>query len=135
HEPAAYITGEREFEGLLFEVGPAVLIPRPETELLVQKAIEVAKGVPAPVLVDAGTGSGAIAVTLAKELPRGVVYATDLSWDALAVARRNAARHGVERRIAFRHGDLLAPLAVYADVIVANLPYVTTADWSALEPE
>jgi release factor glutamine methyltransferase len=157
HEPSAYITGLREFCALDFEVTPDVLIPRPETELLVGKALEWAAGAsghfsPFPAepsrsvmsprrltdplsIVDAGTGSGAIAVALARHLPTAGVFATDISWAALAVARRNARRHGVEGRIAFRHGDLLTPIPCYVDLIVANLPYVTEADYRNLAPE
>ena len=152
HEPSAYITGMREFWGLEFEVTPDVLIPRPETELLVEKAIECAHSPRTPLssqgegtgvrtapsalrLVDVGTGSGAVAVALAKALPAATVIATDASRGALAVARRNATRHGVEPRISFRHGDLLLPLDCYVDFIVANLPYVPEADWRGLEPE
>jgi release factor glutamine methyltransferase len=150
-EPSAYITGVREFRGLDFEVSPEVLIPRPETELVVEKAIAWVRGnlTPgpsprgergvsgraSPVIADVGTGSGVIAVCLAKALPAANVIATDVSWGALAVARRNAARHGVERRISFRHGDLLMPVDCYVDLILANLPYVTAADWQDLAPE
>ena len=157
HEPSAYITGVREFYALDFEVTPDVLIPRPETELLVSKAQEWAAGAsghfsPYPAdpsrsamsrrrltdrlsVVDVGTGSGAIAVALARHLPTAGVFATDVSWDALAVARRNARRHGVDGRIAFRHGDLLTPVSCYVDLIIANLPYVTAADPRNLAPE
>ena len=148
-EPSAYITGVREFRSLDFEVTPDVLIPRPETELLVDKTIELAKagfspvpsreserpGLRAPRIVDVGTGSGAIAVSLARELPSASIIATDLSWGALAVAQKNARRHGVEHRISFRHGDLLLPVHAYVDFIVANLPYVTSEDWRGLAPE
>jgi release factor glutamine methyltransferase len=85
--------------------------------------------------VDVGTGSGAIAVALAKELPAATVIATDVSLGALAVARRNARRHGIEGRISFRHGDLLMTLDGYVDLIVANLPYVPVEAWRGLEPE
>jgi release factor glutamine methyltransferase len=139
HEPAAYITGHREFFGLDFEVTPATLIPRPETELLVEAAIEVAKPRGrirrGPVIADIGTGSGAIAVALAKNVARSDVYAVDVSAEALQVARRNAARHGVAERVILYRGDMLTPLPEFVDVLVANLPYVPTRDWAALPPE
>jgi release factor glutamine methyltransferase len=138
HEPLAYITGHREFYRLDFEVSPATLIPRPETETLVQVALEMAQRLPedaTPVIADVGTGSGAIAVALAHALPRARIYATDLSSAALAVAGRNAERLGVRDRVLFRAGDLLEPVDEPLDIIVANLPYVTTGDWQALPPE
>ncbi len=139
HEPSAYITGRREFYGLEFAVTPDVLIPRPETETLVEAVIGLAKTLPptlrGPLIADVGTGSGAIAVALAVSLPRAEIWATDASYAALRVAASNVRRHGVERRVALRHGDLLLPLDRRVDVIVANLPYVSTQDWSHLEPE
>jgi len=137
-EPTAYITGRREFHGLDLRVTPVVLIPRPETEQLVETAIKLARtepGRPRLRIADIGTGSGAIAVALAQDLPQAEVYATDISRAALKIAAENARRHGVERRIAFRAGQLLTPLHGYVDLIVANLPYVTTEDWSRLAPE
>jgi len=142
HEPTAYIVGQREFYGLDLETTPAALIPRWETELLVGEAIARAS-LPerqAPyserlLIVDVGTGNGAIAIALAVHLPRAAVMATDLSRGALALALRNARRHGVESRISFLQADLLAPLAQPADLIVANLPYVRSGDWQALPPE
>lgn len=138
HEPSAYITGRREFYGLEFEVTPAVLVPRPETEMLIEATIELARryaGAGPYRVVDAGTGSGCIAVAIACALPAAALIATDVSTDALDVARRNARRHGVETRVDFRQGDLLAPLEMAVDLVVANLPYVTTAAWQALPPE
>ncbi len=139
HEPSAYITGHREFFGLDFEVTPATLIPRPETELLVEAAIEVAKPRGrirrGPVIADIGTGCGAIAVALALHVPRSDIHAVDISAAALDVARGNAERHGVTDRIYFHRGHLLTPLPEYVDVLVANLPYVTTTDWQRLPPE
>jgi release factor glutamine methyltransferase len=142
HEPTAYIVGQREFYGLDLETTPAALIPRPETELLVEEAIARAS-LPerqAPyserlLIVDVGTGNGAIAIALAVHLPRAAVVATDLSREALALALRNARRHGVESRVSFLQADLLAPLAQPADLIVANLPYVRSGDWQALPLE
>jgi release factor glutamine methyltransferase len=138
-EPAAYITGRREFFGLELEVTPAVLIPRPETELLVEAAVALARdrlgGGTNVMIADVGTGSGAVAVAIARTLPEARVYATDISAAALSVAQRNAARHGVGNRVRFFGGDLLEPLPEAVDVLVANLPYVTTADWRDLAPE
>jgi release factor glutamine methyltransferase len=137
HEPTAYIIGRKEFYGLEFEVTPAALIPRPETETLVELAVAYAhqRADDRLLIADIGTGSGIIAVSLAFRLMNARVAAVDISKRALALARRNAERHGVAERIDFRHGDLLAPLDRKADVICANLPYVTTADWEALPPE
>jgi release factor glutamine methyltransferase len=139
HEPSAYITGRREFYGRDFEVTPDVLIPRPETELLVETAVELAKPRSrirrGAILADVGTGSAVLAVSLALCLPRAEVYAIDVSREALAVASRNVGRHGVEQRVHLLRGDLLTPLPEYVDVIVANLPYVKSSDWTVLPPE
>ena len=138
HEPTAYITGRREFYGLEFKVTRDVLIPRPETEMLADAAIRLANAEPTRTrirIADIGTGSGALAVALAKTLPRAEVYASDVSRRALTVATENARRHDVGRRIAFRPGHLLAPLHDYVDLIVANLPYVTTDEWTRLPAE
>lgn len=135
-EPLAYILGYREFFGLDFEVGPDVLIPRPETELLVEQALRLARVRPSPVwIADVGAGSGAIAVALAVHLPEATIFALDRSPAALAVTARNAGRHGVSERVHPRLGDLLEPLSETLDLIVANLPYVTTAEWENLPPE
>ncbi|MGA8142786.1 MAG: peptide chain release factor N(5)-glutamine methyltransferase [Candidatus Acidiferrales bacterium] len=137
-EPTQYLTGKQEFWGLEFTVTPAVLIPRPETEHIIEVALErlgprgikidMATGAPSPQLkiADVGTGSGCLAVTLAYELPHAEILATDISASALEVARRNAARHGVSDRIRFLQSDLLAPVhgARSFDVIVSNPPYV-----------
>ncbi len=125
-EPVAYILGRREFYGREFTVNRHVLIPRPETELLVELALAHLAGRPGALAADIGTGSGAIAVTLAAECPDVRVIATDISADALDVARRNAVRHGVADRVQFRLGHLLAPLDVPVYVLCANLPYVGT---------
>src|SRR5689334_3231997 len=109
--PVAYLVGRKEFYKLTFEVTPAVLIPRPATESLVLAALERAKPLPAPRVLDVGTGSGCIAVSVARQHPGARVVAVDISDDALAVARRNAERHGVVDRISFRHSDLFASLA------------------------
>ena len=127
-EPSAYITGHREFFGLDFYVDKHVLIPRPETELLVEQTILHAKQYMNPVIVDVGTGSGAIAVSLAKNLPDAEIYAVDISKTALKVAGRNCLAHSVEDRVQLLRGDLLESVPAQVDIIVANLPYVLTAD-------
>lgn len=134
-EPVAQIRGSREFWGLDFEVSRDVLTPRPETELIVEEALAFAAESQCRRVVDVGTGSGCLAVAIAHSLPRLDVYATDISADALAVARRNAARHGVDGRIVFLEGDLLAPFTDRADLIVANPPYVPDRDAGHMQPE
>jgi release factor glutamine methyltransferase len=133
-EPVAYLVGNREFFSLPFAVSPAVLVPRPETEGLVVRVIDLCKPLPAARIIDVGTGSGAIAVTLAKHLPRARLAATDISPTALALARENAARHGVAERIEFLECDLLsAPQAAGPwDVIVSNPPYVRDDEFDGL---
>ena len=142
HEPVAYIVGHQEFYGLDFYVDRRVLIPRPETELLVEKAIELAGkvgdrgyGLYPLTLADVGTGSGAIAVSLAVHLPQATIYALDSSAEALEVAVRNVRRHGVEGRVHLLRGDLLSPLPEPVDLIVANLPYVSEEELAELPPE
>ena len=128
-EPVAYITGHREFYGLDFAVTPDALIPRPDTEVLVEHAIRLASAWSlASLIADIGTGCGAIAVCLAKRLPAARIFATDISAAALAVARGNCERHRVTDRITLLLGDLLEPLPGPVDIIAANLPYVRTAD-------
>lgn len=125
--PVAYIIGRREFMGLDVLVDERVLIPRPETEVLVEVALEALRDVPAPAIADIGTGSGAIAVSLAVLRPDAAIVATDLSADALEVARANAVRHGVAGRMRFLQGDLLAPVAAAGmrlDLVACNPPYV-----------
>lgn len=134
-EPVAQIRGTREFWGLDFEVSRDVLTPRPETENLVEEALAFAAEHPCRRVVDVGTGSGCVAVAIAHSRPGLDVYAIDLSAEALAVARRNAARHGVDDRIVFLQGDLLAPLTERADLIVANPPYVPNRDAGHMQPE
>lgn len=127
-EPVAYITGRKEFWSLQLEVTPATLVPRPETECLVQLASEKLAGLVSPVVADLGTGSGAIALALASEFPRGRFVATDISEEALAVAQRNAARLGIDT-IEFRQGDWTTPIAgEMFDIIVSNPPYVRQGD-------
>jgi release factor glutamine methyltransferase len=135
-EPLAYVLGHREFFGLDFAVNPHVLIPRPETELLVEHALRLAQDKPSAVhIADVGAGSGAIVVALAVHLPRATFYALDDSAEALALTAENARRHGVAERIHCLHSDLLAALPVPVDLITANLPYVTTLEWEGLAPE
>ena len=136
-EPLAYITGHREFYGLDFIVSPAALIPRQETELLVDAALEFARkrsdvGIS---IADVGTGSGAIAVALAVNLPVAQVYATDCSTSALAVANRNRRKHGVPHRVCLLKGDLLLPLSCPVDLILSNPPYIVTNLIPGLAPE
>lgn len=137
-EPVAYITGHKEFMGLDFFVSRAVLIPRPETEQLVGKALKILPS--SPVVIDVGTGSGAIAVSIAFYNREALVYATDRCGEALEVARRNAVRHGVGDRIFLYQGDLLQPLKVCleagrADLVAANLPYIAANDLPRLPGE
>jgi len=133
-EPLAYITRKQEFYGLEFLVDSRVLIPRPETELLVEHAITWLNTHPAKKLAaDIGTGSGAIAVTLAKSCSELEVTAIDISEEALEVAKENARKHKVERRIEFVHANLLQGNTKYFDLILANLPYIPTATLKELD--
>jgi release factor glutamine methyltransferase len=140
-EPVAYITGRQEFWSLEFAVTREVLIPRPETERLVEIALGVAAGLRAakPLrILDLGTGSGAIAIAVASELPRAQICGTDCSVSALALARRNAARNGVADRVQFLHSDLFAGLGRLQnrfDLILSNPPYVRRGEIAGLEPE
>jgi release factor glutamine methyltransferase len=137
-EPVAYLVGSREFFSLPFRVSPAVLVPRPETEGLVIRVIDLCQAAAAagkrPRIIDVGTGSGAIVVSLAKRLPQAEFVATDISAEALAVAGDNAARHGVAERIAFVECDLLDdPRAAGPwDVIVSNPPYIREDEFAGL---
>lgn len=130
-EPVAYITGTREFWGLDFEVTPAVLIPRPETEFLVEEALALVDARGLTRIADAGTGSGCIAVALAHSRPALRIAATDISNAALDVAARNARRHGVDDRIDFQHADLLDGVRD-VDLIVSNPPYIPMRDAGTL---
>lgn len=132
HAPLPYILGKIEFFGCEFRVTPAVLIPRPETELLVELALERIERQPRSRVVDVGTGSGCIAVTLAMKAPGSRIWATDISAPALDVARDNAERHNVAERITLIQADLLTPLAGRFDLIVSNPPYVSESEWPAL---
>ncbi len=131
-EPLPYLTGQTEFYGLVFEVTQATLIPRPETEHLVEAVLAVGRDRDDLLIADVGTGSGCVAVTLAVHLSATRLYATDASRDALAVAARNAVHHNVAERITFLHGNLLAMLPEKVDVIAANLPYVADDEWDNL---
>lgn len=134
-EPLAYVTGHREFYAIDFAVTPEVLIPRPETETLVERALRaIAARDGRALVVDVGTGSGAIAVAIALHAPGARIIATDASPAALAVAERNAGAAGVAPRIEFRQADLLEGVPL-VDIIVANLPYVAESNWAALPPE
>ena len=135
HEPVAYITGIREFYGRDFVVSPVVLIPRPETELIVEAFIEAFPDRTQPLTVaDVGTGSGCLAVSIACEYPQVRVMATDISEPALALAQSNAARHGVAGRIVFRLASLIPDDLAGLDAVVSNPPYVSVHDHDALAP-
>jgi release factor glutamine methyltransferase len=134
-EPVSLITGAREFWGLQFDTRPGVLIPRFETELIVEEALDELARVEAPRIADIGTGSGCLAVALAHELPRARVVATDLSALALDVARSNAKKHGVTDRVRFVLTDMLDGIGDSFDVIVSNPPYVQSGDREGLAPE
>ena len=135
-EPLQYITGEAEFYGLPFRVAPGVLIPRPETEHLVEEVLRLAKTFVKPRIVDLGTGSGAIAVALAHSLPGAQLVATDLSEGALAIAFNNSQRNQVADRIEFIAGDLLAPLVGRSfEIIASNPPYIPLGDGDSLSVE
>lgn len=137
-EPSQYITGRKEFWSLEFEVNPSVLIPRPETEILVEKAVDCVLERGYKRVVDVGTGSGAIIVSIAHELPiLDFLVATDISPEAIAVARRNAEKHGVADRINFLVMDLFSAFkpGVLFDLIVSNPPYVSHEEYKTLAPE
>jgi len=134
-EPVAYLLGHRPFLDMDLLVDRRVLIPRHQTEHLVEQAVEMASHWPSPRLADIGTGSGAIAIGLALRLPAARIWAIDRSADALALARLNAERYGVSARIAFLQGDLLTSLPEPVEIIVANLPYVSEAEFAALPPD
>jgi release factor glutamine methyltransferase len=150
--PSQYITGHQEFWGLDFIVGPAVLIPRPETEHLVEAVLDLVKKLPHPVspksgqtrvgqpteyprIVDVGTGSGCVALALASELPHAEIHATEISADALEIARANAARLGLDRRVAFHHTDLLHGISGPFDIVASNPPYVGESEYDKVQLE
>lgn len=139
-EPVAYLIGQKAFFGLDFHVDRRVLIPRPETELLVEAALGISKqrlqSGQTPVVADIGTGSGAISISLAVQEPRlPSIYACDISSDALDVARINCQQHGVAGRVRLRQGSLLTPLPEPVDLLLANLPYVGTDEQGEMQPD
>ena len=138
NEPVDYLVGHAPFFSMMFKVTPAVLIPRPSTETIVEHVIQHAKRTPGfrnPLIADVCTGSGIIAIALAKHLSGCHVIATDISADALAIAKENAATHGVTEHIDFRQGDLLAPLDVQrVRYLVSNPPYISDAEWKDVLP-
>ena len=139
-EPLAYVLGSQEFMGLSFAVDARVLVPRWDSEVLVERCVALVADQPAPLLADLGTGSGALAIALAHALPRARVWASDQCADALALARANAERLGVSARVTFLRGDLGGPLlaaglAERCAAVVANLPYIPRAVLADLEPE
>ncbi|MGZ4818295.1 MAG: peptide chain release factor N(5)-glutamine methyltransferase [Terriglobales bacterium] len=147
--PAQYITGHQEFWGLDFVVGPGVLIPRPETEHLVEAVLEISKhlvrlrSAPQPHgsetratrIVDVGTGSGCVALALASELPDAEIHATEISEEALEIARANAARLGLEQRVTFHSTDLLQGLSGPFDIVASNPPYVGESEYDKVQLE
>jgi release factor glutamine methyltransferase len=135
HEPVAYLLRNVEWYGRRYEVTPAVLIPRPETELTFECALQTARMVNAREIADIGTGSGVLAVELARALPDARVSAVDVSSDALEVARRNSEAHGVSGRVRLLRGNLLEALASPPDLVVANLPYLSQEGLERVEPD
>jgi release factor glutamine methyltransferase len=142
-EPLQYITGHQEFWSLDFAVNPAVLIPRPETEILVEEALNINQGgllsnISNPMILDMGTGSGVIAIALAKEIKGAGIWASDISHEALSLAKENARRHNVHERIRFFEGDLFEPFSegsTQFDLIVSNPPYIAIEEFESLAPE
>jgi release factor glutamine methyltransferase len=139
HEPLAYILGRREFYGRTFEVGPGCLVPRPETEELVEAALAAVREHPRAKrfvrVADIGTGSGIIGLSIAAHAPNTKVWCVDVSTEALQWAGKNMLRHGLQDRVVLLAGDLLEPLAEPIDVLCANLPYVPTDDYEELPPQ
>lgn len=131
NEPVSYITGSKEFMSLSFRVSPGVLIPRPDTEILVERAISELSGIESPVIIDMCTGSGAIAVSLAKYIHGSVVTGLDISSQALDIARLNAKENGT--KVCFALHDVRKPYEAKADAVVSNPPYIPTADIAGLE--
>lgn len=136
-EPLAYILGRREFYGHELRVGPGVLVPRQETELLVDAALEfvTTHNLRQPLVADVGTGSGAIAIAVANALPGATVFGTDISRDALKVAEANVLAHGLQDRVRLLQGDLLEPLPEPVDVVVSNPPYLAKDELAGLPTE
>jgi release factor glutamine methyltransferase len=137
-EPLQYVLGEAGFMGLVFQVGPGVLIPRADTEVIVEKAISLLKEAKAPLIADIGTGCGAIALSLAHYLPRAMVFGVDISPAALEWAEKSARAQGLSSRYHFCQGDLLrlfAAINLHFDMIISNPPYITEAEMEQLPPE
>ncbi|MFZ3072920.1 MAG: peptide chain release factor N(5)-glutamine methyltransferase [Thermodesulfobacteriota bacterium] len=139
-EPLQYILGETEFYGYLIKVTPDVLIPRPETEEIIDETLRILKGVKNPLILDLCAGSGCIAIAIAKEIPRSRIIATDSSGKAILIAEENAVLNGVDKEITFLEGDLFAPLKASGfefsfDLIASNPPYIKTSDMETLPPE
>jgi len=136
-EPVAYLLGRKEFWSVTFKVSPAVLIPRPQTETLIEGALKVYPAESSPSVLEIGTGSGAIAIALATELPKASIIATDISAHALSVAEKNAAANGVSSSITFVEGELFAPVEAKGtsfDLIISNPPYIPTEEIPLLPP-
>jgi release factor glutamine methyltransferase len=134
-EPLAYVLGEWGFRRLMLNVDARALVPRPETEVVVERCLVHVEGIAEPRILDVGTGSGAIALALADEVPGARVVAVDLSEDALALARENLVRADVSGRVELRRGNLLAGVAGPFDLVVSNPPYVPAAEYDSLQPE
>ncbi len=139
-EPLQYILGSQEFWGMNLTVSSSVLIPRTETELLVEATMASVQSIQAPVLVDVGTGSGCLALALSSEFPKATIFATDYSIKAVRVAKQNATEQGLVHRVNFWVGDLLTPLSSdyftgKVTAIVANLPYIRESEWPTLSRE
>jgi release factor glutamine methyltransferase len=136
-EPVAYIVGKREFWSLPFEVSRHVLIPRPETEILVEEVLKICEGggIKTPRILEIGTGCGAISVSLASELKGAHIVATDISWEAIKVAKKNAHNNVVENQISFLIGDLFQPVSGKFDIIVSNPPYISEEEYDNLPLE
>jgi release factor glutamine methyltransferase len=132
-EPLAYVLGDWDFRRLTLKTDARALVPRPETEIVVERCLALLAGIESPRMVDVGTGTGAIALSLAQELPDASVSATDISSDALALARENAAANELD--VVFAEGDLLAGLTGPFDLVVSNPPYVGASELAGLEPE
>src|SRR4030042_1680618 len=135
-EPVAYITGRKEFWSFTLEVNQGVLIPRPDTEVIVEEALNIYRThtFDMPRILDIGTGSGAIALALAKELPQAKIVATDISSGALTLAKKNARSLGLEKQIEFLQGDLFEPVNGIFDIIVSNPPYIADQEYQELPP-
>ncbi|MBX9677361.1 MAG: peptide chain release factor N(5)-glutamine methyltransferase [Gemmataceae bacterium] len=131
--PVAYLVGKKEFFGLEFKVSPAVLIPRPDTEVLITACLDLGKKHPQPRIVDVGTGSGCIPIALAKHLPKAQVTTIDMSPEATAIGKENAGKHSVFDRVRFLQGDVLEPVASETfEFVVSNPPYIAHEEWAAL---